>query len=473
MLGKRLPSLAVLARSSDPLSDKDVLLQRLKLERPESRHLEWKLTLPFGASATTRAKYRTLKSIIAYANTEGGFIVFGIDPRGRWVGIPQEDMEAFDPATVEDLLSGCVSPAVPHVSYAHLTRSGLQFGVLHVPPSALMPHVTTKEVREEAHGRKAQVLLVRRGVYCRHGAKSDLATGEDFERIIRARTERFKAELVRRVREIEVPRVASVGSGEVGLQIYRLSDDPEAPSIRLTRKPNEGSAILMREELSDELFSEINNVIAANSLLTEGRQQFSFGPELYYRIYCERQSVDAPLAQIELLAKTALSKLYAPVLYWLMLLPPDAAGRAVRSLYESPKSPHVKALIRLVVLLGPEVSAWLSEQWERAWGKHTQPPDFYWTLKTVLGRKGVGDRRVQALRRSATGRIEDADGIVGIGDLLNSPDKAASRLSRTCRAVFEGRRALRGACRDLDVLAYGMEIEKRGQEIGRALMEQA
>ena len=77
------------------------------------------------------------------------------------------------------------------------------------------------------------------------------------------------------------------------------------------------------------------------------------------------------MPQIELLAKAALSKLYAPVLYWLMLLPPDAAGRAVRSLYESPKSPHMNGLIRLAVLLGPMVSTWLSEQWERTWGKHT------------------------------------------------------------------------------------------------------
>jgi predicted HTH transcriptional regulator len=86
---KRLQSLAALARFDDPLSDKEVLLQRLKLERPESRHLEWKLTLPFGPSATTRAKYRTVKTIIAYANTDGGFIIFGIDPHGRWAGVPQ------------------------------------------------------------------------------------------------------------------------------------------------------------------------------------------------------------------------------------------------------------------------------------------------------------------------------------------------------------------------------------------------
>jgi schlafen family protein len=301
---KRLPSLAALARSDDPLSDKQVLIQRLKLERPESRDLEWKLTLPFGPGATTRAKYRTVKTIIAYANTERGFILFGIDPHGTWAGVPQADIEAFDPASLEELLSGCVSPAIRQMSYAHLETDGLHFGVLHIPPSPTMPHVTTKEIREDSQGKKPTVLLTRWGVYCRHGAKSDLATPEDFERVIARRTDRADAD---------------------GLRVYRLSSDPKAPAVRVTRTGDDSTATLVREELSGDLFSEINNVVNANSLLTEGRHQFSFAPEIYYRIYAERQHVETSVEHIELLARTALTRLNAPVLYWLVLLPPENA----------------------------------------------------------------------------------------------------------------------------------------------------
>jgi hypothetical protein len=467
---KRLPSLTALARSDDPLSDKQVLIQRLKLERPESRNLEWKLTLPFGPGATTRAKYRTVKTIIAYANTEGGFILFGIDPHGTWAGVPQADIEAFDPASLEELLSGCVSPAIRQMSYAHLETDGLHFGVLHIPPSPSMPHVTTKEIREDSQGKKPTVLLTRWGVYCRHGAKSDLATPEDFERVIARRTDRLKAELLRRVKEIEVPIARTTDAD--GLRVYRLSSDPKAPAVRVTRTVDDSTATLVREVLSGDLFSEINNVVNANSLLTEGRHQFSFAPEIYYRIYAERQHVETSVEHIELLARTALTRLNAPVLYWLVLLPPENAGRAVRALYDNPKSPHVTWLIRLAILLGPDVSAWLSQQWEQAWGKHSQPPDFYWTLKTVLRRSGVTDRRLHALRTTAAARIEDAQGSVGVKELLSSPDEASVRLSSSCHGVFQGRRTLRGACRDLDILAYGAEIERRGSDIGRALMKE-
>jgi hypothetical protein len=210
------------------------------------------------------------------------------------------------------------------------------------------------------------------GVYCRHGAKSDLATPEDFERIIARRTDRLKAELLRRVKEVEVP--VATTTGVAGLRVYRLSSDPKAPPVRVTRADDDSTATLVREELSGDLFSEINNVVNANSLLTEGRHQFSFAPEIYYRIYAERQRVETSVDHIELLARTALTRLNAPVLYWLVLLPPENAGRTVRALYDNSKSPHVTWLIRLAILLGPDVSAWLNQQWERAWGKHSQPP---------------------------------------------------------------------------------------------------
>jgi Putative DNA-binding domain len=297
MVRPRLPSMAALARSEDPLSDRNILLQRLKVERPESRHLEWKQTLPFSLSTATRTKYRTVKTIIAYANSEGGFIIFGIDSRGNWIGIAREDIERFDPASLEELLSGSVLPAIPGMSYAHLETDGLHFGVLHIPPSPLMPHVASKEVREESRGQKAGVLLSRWGVYCRHGAKSDLATPEDFERIIARRTDRFKAELLRRVTEIQVPVPTPQADAE-RLRVYRLSKAPAAPAMRVTRKAGESSGTLVHEELSDDLFSEINNVLSANLLLTEGRPHFSFGPEIYYRIYSERQRVETSVEAV-------------------------------------------------------------------------------------------------------------------------------------------------------------------------------
>ena len=64
-----LPSLSSMARLVNPLDDAETLLQRLMVETAESRHLEWKLTPPFGSAVTTKIRYRMVKALVSFANT--------------------------------------------------------------------------------------------------------------------------------------------------------------------------------------------------------------------------------------------------------------------------------------------------------------------------------------------------------------------------------------------------------------------
>lgn len=92
MKRKRLPSLATLAKQDDPLSDREVLIERLVSAKSENRYLEWKLTPPIGPKVTVRAKYRMVKAIISFANTDGGFVLFGVKPNGEWFGLEKADL---------------------------------------------------------------------------------------------------------------------------------------------------------------------------------------------------------------------------------------------------------------------------------------------------------------------------------------------------------------------------------------------
>jgi predicted HTH transcriptional regulator len=138
---QRIPSLGVLVRADDPFSDRDALVRRLRSERPESRCLEWKLTLPIGSAATLRTKCRTIKAALSFANTEGGFIVFGVDPTGKWVGLSDAALAEADPAALVELINSHVSPRLPSINYAEITSRARKYTVLHIPPSAEMPHV--------------------------------------------------------------------------------------------------------------------------------------------------------------------------------------------------------------------------------------------------------------------------------------------------------------------------------------------
>ena len=201
----KLPSLSHFARQANPFDTRDSLLKRLTLETSESKHLEWKVTPPFGSGVTRKIKCRVIKALVSFANTDGGLIVFGVDPAGKWAGFTERELENTDPAMIAELLSEYVTPELSGVNYGILRRQRRRFPTLHVPPSVSMPHVISKEVVEKQADGRTAVYLQKHAVYCRYQGKSDLATASQYARIIAQRTEMLRSELLRRVKEVEIP----------------------------------------------------------------------------------------------------------------------------------------------------------------------------------------------------------------------------------------------------------------------------
>lgn len=473
---KHIPSTKTLCHLDDPFSDIEILIQRLMLERSESRYIEWKLTAPIGSSVTKKTKFRVVKAAASFANTDGGFIIFGVVPTGNWTGISKADRSQVDPASLADLFNSHVSPDI-QFSYCPVEHNGLLFAILHIPQSPFMPHIVVKEVfNEKKTDGKRPVLLAKYAVYCRYGGKSDLANPTQFEQIITFRTNYLKTELLRRIREVPVPIPVSVKSSarqtETLFHGIRTTQDPNAPAFRLTHDADKAEGILLHEKLSDELFDEINNILDANAQLARGHEQFVLGDNVYYHIYADRTSVKANESRTEMLARTGLIQLYGPVLYWFLRLTPQSSGALIRSLLSEPKSPQVYSLLRIAILLGSEVSNWILENWDRQWQNVSQPPNYYFRFQKMLSNKGVMDRRLIALGIGSSAQIVlPGQKQLKVGDLLKSPQKAVSLLSEACLLVFGGHNGtMRGVCRDLDILAYGQEIEARSPKISEALI---
>jgi hypothetical protein len=465
------PTLRTLASAEEPFSQLKKLVAVLRGVNKENRFLEWKRHAPAGPTVSLWEKYRTVKVAISFANSEGGFIVFGVDPAGEWLGLTPSELGSVDPAHLTELINGCLQPDIPILNYTECSYGRKAFALLHVPPSPSGPHITTKQVTDKAQ--QGRVILARHALYCRQGAKSDFATPVQHHRLLAKRVDQLRDEMLRRVREVSVPVLTERAGPRAGrvastISIARLTKDPLAPAVRITREAG-ASGILLHEELSDGLFESINNVVQANYLLSQGRRAFVLGEPIYYRVYAERQHVGRDQETIRLLAATALRDLYAPCLYWLLSLNTDLVATVLSEAAAELKSPQVRGLMRVALLLGPESTDWLWSVLDGVWGQHTQAPDYYYTFKSL--RTGeYSDARLRALRLSDRAQLSiPPDRSIPLAELLTDPAECAALLSRSCMQVYSGAKDHRSCARQLDVLAYGAEVGRLGADVASAL----
>ena len=464
----RTASLEALARGKATLEDRELLTDRLRAAAKESKHLEWKSHPPIGPSVTQRSKCRMVKAALAFANWEGGFIIFGVDPGGNWVGLNRAEISSVDPAAISELINGCIFPEIPDLNYVDFELEGKHFAVLHIPPSLSAPHITTKQLVEKDADGRIKVVVEKHALYCRQGAKSDLATPQQHHQILSRHSERLRSELLRRIREVPVPvpLVRKSGSQPSGgaITFARLTNDPDASAVRLSREEG-ASGTFLHEELSDGLFDEINNVVEASSLLAKGRPVFCLGEAIYYRVYAERQHVIQPQSTIAVLGNAGLHDFYAPSLYWLLKMDTSDAAAAMKRIVAEMGNLQIRALMKVATLLGPRVSDWLWHAMMQHWGNHSQKPDYVWAFEAMRD-KPSSDPRLTALR--STGKT--SVGLPGgtsptYATLLSDLAQAPGLLTKTCMAVYEGQKQLRHSARCLDLIAYGAEVETRAAAI--------
>jgi hypothetical protein len=236
----------------------------------------------------------------------------------------------------------------------------------------------------------------------------------------------------------------------------------------VTRNKEEASGVIVYEELASAIFDEINNVLAAGKLLSPGGE-FVFDESIYHRIYAERQHV-VDGNEHEHLATIAVTKFYAPMMFWATKLPPQVVAKLLQLFPFTSKSPHVRMLCRLALLLGDEVLDWFGSKLETAWRNHPQPPGHLFLVRELRASQ-ADDRRLTALQlgERASIQVPGENSAVLVKDLLERRQDAAAFLSRSCMQVFKGDVGWRAGARQFDVLAYGSELAVRGAAVANLL----
>ena len=167
-----------------------------RLISPESDRLEYKESFNWG----NRAKYA--KTLSAFANKEGGFIVFGVKNAPHdLVGVNTKRFRERDPSRVAEYLNSAFSPEIEWEVF-EIKVGEFQLGVLAAKRASVRPVVCIKTDGKD---------LREADIYYRYRGRSDRIRYPELQRLLLERQERERAAWLRHLSQIARIGVENVG----------------------------------------------------------------------------------------------------------------------------------------------------------------------------------------------------------------------------------------------------------------------
>ena len=132
----------------------------------------------FSPNLKARFWVEIVKDIVAFANTLGGVIVFGLMDDGSVSEHDCSTLLEFDPAKITDQVAVYTGTQFSQFTVTSVPRNGLLLPALVIEPSRI-PMVFKKPGTYEVQPGRQKTAFSLGTIYFRHGAKSEPATQDD------------------------------------------------------------------------------------------------------------------------------------------------------------------------------------------------------------------------------------------------------------------------------------------------------
>lgn len=170
-------------------SKKDRLISR------ESTRLEYKESFNWGA------KEQYVRTLAAFANTQGGHIVFGVKDSPRiLVGLRNRNFQRFDPVRLSEFMGNTLAP-VPLWAMCEVNIEGVKLGVLSVKAADSKPIIVKRNTE----------ILKEGEIYYRYRARTERIKFSELDQILRAREEIEKQRWMQLFRQVGRIGVENLG----------------------------------------------------------------------------------------------------------------------------------------------------------------------------------------------------------------------------------------------------------------------
>jgi Putative DNA-binding domain len=155
--------------------DRSRLLERAENARRESKYLEFKREFDTSSAA---AWCEVIKDVVAFANSGGGVIVFGINNDGSDSGVDVSILLQLDIADITNKIHRYTDYQFADIEIMEVNRDSKAF-VAMIVSRAEVPIVFTRPGTYDVGDRQQKTAFSKGTIYFRHGAKSEPGTRDD------------------------------------------------------------------------------------------------------------------------------------------------------------------------------------------------------------------------------------------------------------------------------------------------------
>ena len=273
---------------------------------------------------------------MAFANTLGGFIVFGVrDKDFEVVGIEEAAKAALtDTNQLLQKLNRYVSPHFSHIRSKSYQADNGTIVVIYIPESKGKTHIYVKNVSYKYPSGTTKTIISEGMIFIRRSATNHVVKPEDLEFIINKRIEYYKDSILSKISKIiEAPAEHQVlifdpDSKKGDENTFAISASPDAIPVK-------GMSFTIVPS------SDVEEIAGWVSL---SKRDLSFLPskERLWHFYAKRKDLKLNREQIFEMMKFSLL-LESPVFYWLNSISQDDIKNILVKVFDSTKKLSIKS----------------------------------------------------------------------------------------------------------------------------------
>ncbi|MGA2781998.1 MAG: ATP-binding protein [Smithella sp.] len=268
-------------RRKDPLTRKTALFLAEYAE--EDDRVDYKLTID---PASEKDWLEITKDISAFANTYGGYLVFGINNSEKQiVGLSKNIVGILkDANNVHQKINRHLEPHIIGLRAKEFKIDGFSIVIIYIPQSIGLTHMISKDGIFDHTSGKPKTVLQKGTMYVRQSGGNHLVDSRDLSDIIERRIDQFRNSLSEKVaRVVQSPASSNVfilskDKGDKEAKRFIIEDSPDAIAIK-------GMSFTVAPEGFEE-------EIAAWSVLSRGKSESMPSSVVLWRWYADRNIIN-------------------------------------------------------------------------------------------------------------------------------------------------------------------------------------